>query len=212
MPAPSDLVHETTTSTGTGNLTVTSESGKRTFNTAFGTGGSNLFDYFISHRTAAEWEIGTGHLSASTTFVRDTVISSSNANAAVNFSAGTKDVTNDVRATNQAKLDVEDQTLAGGVRVTEKDLGTVSSGTTTPDPGDRPIQKYTNGGAHTLAPGSNVGAYLLTIVNNGSAGAITTSGWTKVAGDSFTTTNGHKFRCHCSVTGDGSVLIVQAMQ
>jgi hypothetical protein len=111
-----------------------------------------------------------------------------------------------------AQLNVEDQTLAGGARVTEKDLGTISSGTVTPDPGDRPLQKYTNGGAHTLAPGSNVGAYLLTIVNNGSAGAITTSGWTKVAGDSFTTTNGHKFRCHASITGDGSVLIVQAMQ
>lgn len=110
-----------------------------------------------------------------------------------------------------AKLDVENQTLAGGAVVTEKNLGTVSSGTTTPDPGDRPMQKYTNGGAHTLAPGSNVGSYLLTIVNNASAGAITTSGWTKVVG-SFTTTNGHKFRCHCSITGDGSLLSIQAMQ
>lgn len=114
---------------------------------------------------------------------------------------------------NIASLNTEDQTLAGGARVTVKDLGTVSSGTVTPDPGDRPMQKYTNNGAHTLAPGTNVGAYLLTITNGASAGAITTSGWDLVTGDSFTTTNGHKFRCHCSIDDDGGqLLIITAMQ
>lgn len=111
-----------------------------------------------------------------------------------------------------AKLDVEDQTLTGGARVTSKSLGTVSSGTVTLDPGDRPLQHYTNGGAHTLAPGANTGSILLDITNNGSAGSITTSGWTKVVGDAFTTTNGHKFRCHGSVGDTGSLLVVQAMQ
>ncbi len=111
-----------------------------------------------------------------------------------------------------AKLDTEDQTLAGGARVTSKDLGTVSSGTLTPDPGDRPLQHYTNNGAHTLAPGANAGSYLLDITNGASAGAITTSGWTKVVGDAFTTTNAHKFRCACSVGNGGSLLIVQALQ
>lgn len=102
MPAPSDLVHETTSGTGTGNLTLTTVSGKRSFATAFGTGVStNVFDYFISHRTLAEWERGTGHMSDATTLVRDTVLASSNAGAAVNFSAGTKDVTNDVPAAKQ---------------------------------------------------------------------------------------------------------------
>lgn len=102
MPAPSDLVHETTTSTGTGNLTLASEFGKRTFNTAFGTGGSNVFDYFISHLTAAEWERGTGSLSAATTLVRNTVADgSAGVGAAVDFSAGTKDVTNDIPAASQ---------------------------------------------------------------------------------------------------------------
>lgn len=111
-----------------------------------------------------------------------------------------------------AKLDVEDQTLTGGARVTSKSLGTITSGTVTPDPGDRPMQHYTNNGAHTLAPGSNTGSYLLDITNAASAGAVTTSGWTKVAGDAFTTTNGHKFRCSCSVGNAGSLLIVQALQ
>lgn len=103
MPAPGDLIHQQSTSTGTGNITLSSVNGKRTFNDEFGTGGTNKFDYFISNQAAAEWERGTGHLSAPTTLVRDTVLSSSNANAAVNFSAGTKDIANDVPAAQQVR-------------------------------------------------------------------------------------------------------------
>lgn len=105
------------------------------------------------------------------------------------------------------RIDTEDQVLTGGARITSKDLGTKSSGTVTPDPGDRPIQRYINGGAHTLAPGTDYGSYILDITNNGSAGAITTSGWTKVWG-AFDTTNGHKFRCFNSVSEAGSLLVI----
>lgn len=119
----------------------------------------------------------------------------------------------DVPSNNEAaRLGVEDQALTGGVIVTSKSLGTISSGTVTPDPGDRPQQHYTNNGAHTLAPSSNAGSILLDITNDASAGAITTSGFTKVAGDPFTTTNGHKFRCHISIGSAGSLLQVQALQ
>lgn len=106
----------------------------------------------------------------------------------------------------------ENVALTGGATVTSKSLGTTSSGTRTLDVGDCPLQHYTNGGAHTLAPGSITGSALIDITNNGSAGAITTSGFAKVSGDSFTTTNGHKFRCHVSVGNGGSLLIVQALQ
>jgi hypothetical protein len=111
-----------------------------------------------------------------------------------------------------ASLNVEDQALTGGVIVTSKDLGTVSSGTVTPDPGDRPQQHYTNNGAHTLGVSANAGSILLDITNGASAGAITTSGFTKVAGDAFTTTNGHKFRCSLSIGNAGSLLAVRALQ
>ncbi len=103
MPAPGDLIHQQSTSTGTGDITLSAVNGKRTFNDEFGTGGTDKFDYFISNQAAAEWERGTGHLSASTTLVRDTVLASSNANAAVNFSAGTKDIANDVPAALQVR-------------------------------------------------------------------------------------------------------------
>jgi hypothetical protein len=111
-----------------------------------------------------------------------------------------------------AYLDVADQVVTGGARITSLSLGVVNSGTLTPDPGDRPMQHYTANGAHTLAPGSNAGSYLLDILNGASAATITTSGWTKVDGDAFTTTNGHKFRCSCTIGNNGSVLVVQAMQ
>lgn len=110
-------------------------------------------------------------------------------------------------------LDEENQALSGGATVTVKDLGTQTSGTLTLDMGDRPMQKCVNNGAFTLAPGSTVGACILTVTNAASAGAITTSGWTVVSGSSFDTTNTNKFRCHCCVDDDGdSTLVVQAMQ
>ncbi len=113
-----------------------------------------------------------------------------------------------------AQLGTQDQVVTGGTRVTSLALNSgnpVTTGTLTLDPGDCPLQHYTNGGAHTLAPGSNTGYILLDITNNGSAGAITTSGWTKVVG-AFTTTNGHKFRCGCSIGNGGSLLTIQALQ
>jgi hypothetical protein len=102
MTAISDLVHQTGTTTGTGNFTLSAVDGKRSFNTAFGNGvTTDVFFYFISNRAAAEWEIGTGHMSDASTLVRDTVITSSNSNNAVSFAAGTKDVTNDLPANYQ---------------------------------------------------------------------------------------------------------------
>lgn len=108
-------------------------------------------------------------------------------------------------------LAVEDQSISGGAVVVSKSLGTVTTGTLTPDPGDRPMQHYTNDGAHTLAPGTKVGSYYLKITNGASAGTITTSGWTIVRGDPFTTTNGHKFGCECVIDVHGdSILTIAA--
>ena len=100
MPAFKDRVQDTTTTTGTGNITLsgTAPSGKVDFNTAFST--QQRFYYTIQGQSGSEWETGEGYLSASTTLVRDRVIDSSNSGAAVNFSAGTKDVFCDAVAEN----------------------------------------------------------------------------------------------------------------
>lgn len=91
-----NLVRETTTGTGTGALTLAGAvSGYIGFNAAFGNGATtNTLYYFIIDSTNGAYEYGTGHMSGATTLSRDTVIQSSNANAAVNFSAGTKVVLN----------------------------------------------------------------------------------------------------------------------
>jgi len=98
MPSFSDRVQDTTTTTGTGNITLsgTAPTGKVDFNTAFSTG--QRFFYTIQGQSGSEWETGEGYLSASTTLVRDIVRASSNSGSAVSFSAGTKDVFCDVIA------------------------------------------------------------------------------------------------------------------
>jgi hypothetical protein len=85
-----DRVKDTSTTTGTGNLTLsgTAPTGYQSFNTAFST--NTKFYYVIDG--GAEWEVGCGYLSAATTLVRQTIHASSNSNSAVNFSAGTKTV------------------------------------------------------------------------------------------------------------------------
>ena len=86
-----DRVKETTTTTGTGAITLAGAATQfRDFNAVFGT--NVPFDYAIVGQSGSEWEVGRGYLSGSTTLVREFVDASSNSNAAVNFSAGTKDV------------------------------------------------------------------------------------------------------------------------
>jgi hypothetical protein len=94
-----DRVKDTTTTTGTGNLTLsgTAPTGYRTFASVMEIGG-NCY-YCISSSGGAEWEVGYGTLSASTTLVRARIIASSNSNAVVNLSAGTKDVFMTIPAT-----------------------------------------------------------------------------------------------------------------
>jgi hypothetical protein len=126
MPAPANLVHQSTTTTGTGNLTLSTVNGKQSFAGAFGTGTTtNVFDYFISNQNAAEWEVGTGHMSDATTLVRDTVVASSNSNSTVNFSSGNKDITNDIPAAKQVGTDLT-QTLTNKTLTTPV-IGSISN-------------------------------------------------------------------------------------
>jgi len=86
-----DRVKETSTSTGTGNFTLAGAVDSFiSFNSGVGTG--NRTYYTIALQGGSEFEVGIGTLSGSTTLVRDTVITSSNSDNLVNFSAGTKDV------------------------------------------------------------------------------------------------------------------------
>lgn len=86
-----DRVKETSTTTSTGAFALAgAASGYRSFASVCSVG--DTVYYSISHQSANEWEVGLGTYSATNTLTRTTVHASSNANTAVNFSAGTKDV------------------------------------------------------------------------------------------------------------------------
>lgn len=86
-----DRVKETTSTTGTGNITLAGAVAQfQTFNAAFGT--NFRFPYAIIDADGVDWEVGQGYLSASTTLVREVVTASSNAGAAINLSAGTHSI------------------------------------------------------------------------------------------------------------------------
>jgi len=84
-----DRVQETTTTTGTG--TVTLAGAVTGFQSFAAVENGNTTYYTITDGT--NWEVGIGtYTSSGTTLSRDTVLSSSNSGSLVNFSAGTKNV------------------------------------------------------------------------------------------------------------------------
>jgi len=106
----------------------------------------------------------------------------------------------------------ESNTLGKGFDNTAHDEGTQSSGTFTVDPLDNNLQRCVNGGAFTFAPPSSDCSVVVLVTNNASAGTITTSGFTRVIGDDFTTTDGDDFMCFVAVINSLSVLNVVALQ
>ncbi len=111
-----DRVKETTTTTGTGTVTLGGAvSGFDTF--LAGIGNSNTTYYCI--QLAAEFEVGLGTLAGdSSTLARTTVISSSNSDSAVNFSAGAKNVFCTLPASKATVLDASGNlALAGAIDV-----------------------------------------------------------------------------------------------
>jgi hypothetical protein len=86
-----DRVKETTTTAGTGTITLAGAS--TGFQSFAAIGDANSTYYTIVAQTGTEWEVGIGtYTSSGTTLSRTTVLSSSNSGSLVNFSAGTKDV------------------------------------------------------------------------------------------------------------------------
>lgn len=86
-----DRVKETTTTVGTGTLTLAgAAAGFQSFSVI---GNSNKTYYAIVDSATGDWEVGLGtYTSSGTTLSRDTVLESSNGGSLVPFAAGTKDV------------------------------------------------------------------------------------------------------------------------
>lgn len=122
MPSIADRVKETTTTTGTGAVSLGgATAGFRAFSSAF-TSGTEVY-YCITDGT--NWEVGYGAVTTGTpwTLARSTVLASSNAGALVSFGAGTKDVFNVMPAValETASLTVAQETHAATSKTTPVD-------------------------------------------------------------------------------------------
>ena len=179
-----DRVKETTTTTGTGAVSLGGAvTGFETF--AAGIGNSNTVYYCIAHQDQAEFEVGLGTLDGdSSDLTRTTVISSSNSDSAVDFSAGTKDVFCTIPA---SKLIFEDSnndvtvgrnlTVTGDLTITGDDItmNTNTSGAALIGDGSNfnpvvisgDLSIATNGAASLAAAQTNITSILATDVKIG---------------------------------------------
>ena len=88
--AVKDRVKETSSTTGTGSLTLTGAvTGYQSFNAALSNGDTTY--YVIENPNTSEWETGLGTFTSPSTLARTTVLSSSTGSA-VSFTAGAKNV------------------------------------------------------------------------------------------------------------------------
>lgn len=102
--------------------------------------------------------------------------------------------------------------LTVGYTATSYSLGTVTTGTVTPNAANGNFQHLTANGAFTLAPPSATCCIDIEVLNGASAGTITTSSFTKVNGDTYATTNALKFIFHITKTNSYSRLSIEALQ
>lgn len=85
-----DRVKETTTTTGTGNISLDGASvGFQSFGSVFSVGDETFYS-IVSE--SGDFEVGVGTYSAANTLRRDTVLTSSNSGSKVSFSDGIKSV------------------------------------------------------------------------------------------------------------------------
>jgi hypothetical protein len=122
-----DRVKETSTTTGTGTFTLAGAVlGFETFSSAIGN--TNTTYYSIVNENG-EFEVGLGTVGAGT-LARTTILSSSNSDSAVNFSAGTKDVFCTLPASKAVILDSSGNIVANnGSNLTNLNADNLASGT-----------------------------------------------------------------------------------
>ena len=122
-----DRVKETSTTTGTVTFTLAGAvSGFETFSSAIGNTNTTYYSIVNSN---GEFEVGLGTVGAGT-LSRDTIISSSNSDAKVNFSAGTKNVFCTLPASKAVILDSSGNIVANnGSNLTNLNADNLATGT-----------------------------------------------------------------------------------
>jgi len=110
-----DRVKETTTTTGTGDITLAGAvAGFQAFSDVLSDADTTY--YAISNRDADEWEVGLGtYDSTAGTIARTTILESSNSGSAVSLSSGTKDIFITLPAEKALALDSNDDLSVGNI-------------------------------------------------------------------------------------------------
>src|SRR5210317_1668798 len=151
-----DRVKETSTTTGTGTFDLAGAvSGFESF--VAGIGNSNTTYYSIVNENG-EFEVGLGTITdaATDTLSRDTIISSSNSDSAVDFGAGTKNVFCTLPASKAVILDSSGNIVANnGSNLTNLNASNLASGTV-PDARFPATLPAADGSALTALNASNV--------------------------------------------------------
>jgi hypothetical protein len=180
-----DRVKETTTTTGTGTVTLLgASSGFQSFAVV---GDANTTFYTIAAQTGTEWEVGIGtYTSSGTTLARTTILSSSNGGSAVNFTAGTKDVFVTYpagRAVTTTGIETLTNKTFTGYTETVLALGT--SGTINLNPSNGTIQTCALSGNPTFTQSFSSGQSLTLRLTNGSTYTVTwpTTVWVSSTGN-----------------------------
>ena len=179
-----DRVKDTSTTTGTGNITVSGSApfGYRTFSTVLSV--SDTFYYCVTGQGSSEWEVGLGTYLSVNTFARTTVLASSASGSAVSFSSGTKNVFITLPANKTLQLDAAASPTAGAILYgTGSMLAYTAVGTS------GQFLQSTGSGAPTWAPIGSVGTSIsngtsnVNIASSNGAVTVATNGTTAVTVD-----------------------------
>jgi hypothetical protein len=181
-----DRVKETSTSTGTGTFNLDGAvTGFETFVAGIATG--NTTYYAIFHQGTAEWEVGLGTVTDATpdTLARTTVITSSNSDSAVTFTAGTKDVFCTLPASKAVYLDASGDPVGAIANVVEDTTPQLGGNL---DTNGSDIVSTSNADIDIIPNGSgdvNLGADTIQMGDNDADATVTTQG----TGDLILNTN-----------------------
>lgn len=218
-----DRVRETTSTTGTGTVTLAGAvSGFQAFSVI---GNGNDTYYCIYDSGTGDWEVGIGTYTLSgTTLSRNTVLSSSNSGNLVNFAANAKDVF--CTYPSEVALYVSGSTIVPG---TSAQLGVTYGGTglsSTPTNGQLPIGNGTGYTLGTLTQGTGItvsnGSGTITVTNagvtsltagtgisvSGSTGGVTVTNSLPMTypGAGIANSTGSAWGTSYSTTGSGTVV------
>jgi hypothetical protein len=179
-----DRVKETSTTAGTGTLTLAGAvAGYQSFSVI---GDGNTTYYTIVDPTANTWEVGIGtYTSSGTTLSRDTILESSSGGSAVSFASNAKDVFVTYPAERAVATDaaqtLTNKTLSGALLYDgyTEEVFAVSGTTPALSPTNGTVQTWTLTGASTPTAGTWAEGQSITLmVDDGTAYTIN---WSSVA-------------------------------